>query len=130
MVLFRLYLWTKIKKYQDKKYIWSIWRWQILNPEKNWAIQIQINLRKVVEKIVKHQGEITQKLYQFYAKLFSKRIFIFDEDVANYLKKSSVYQNVLKKKWEHESEIIKNETKDALRNMKCNKITGKNGVTK
>lgn len=130
MVLFRLYLWTKIKKYQDKKYIWSIWRWQILNLEKNWAIQIQINLRKVVEKIVKHQGEITQKLYQFYAKLFSKRIFIFDEDVANYLKKSSVYQNVLKKKWEHESEIIKNETKDALRNMKCNKTTGKNGVTK
>lgn len=129
-MLFRLYLWTKIKKYQDKKYIWSIWRWQILNLEKNWAIQIQINLRKVVEKIVKHQGEITQKLYQFYAKLFSKRIFIFDEDVANYLKKSSVYQNVLKKKWEHESEIIKNETKDALRNMKCNKTTGKNGVTK
>lgn len=127
---FRLYLWTKIKKYQDKKYIWSIWRWQILNLEKNWAIQIQINLRKVVEKIVKHQGEIIQKLYQFYAKLFSKRIFIFDEDVANYLKKSSVYQNVLKKKWEHESEIIKNETKDALRNMKCNKTTGKNGVTK
>ena len=101
-----------------------------MNLEKNWAIQIQINLRKVVEKIVKHQGEIIQKLYQFYAKLFSKRIFIFDEDVANYLKKSSVYQNVLKKKWEHESEIIKNETKDALRNMKCNKITGKNGVTK
>ena len=45
-----------------------------------------MNLRKVVEKIVKHQGEIIQKLYQFYAKLFSKRIFIFDEDVANYLK--------------------------------------------
>lgn len=61
---------------------------KMANPdlEKNWAIQIQINLRKLVEKKVKHQGEIIQKLYQFYAKLFSKIIFIFDEDVANYLK--------------------------------------------
>ena len=45
-----------------------------------------MRLLEIGEKEIKDQSEILQNLYQFYEEIFSKKVPISNEVIANYLK--------------------------------------------
>ena len=94
--------------------------------EKNWAIQNQIRLLKIGQKEIKDQSKILQNLYHFYEELFSKDVSSSNEVTEHYLKNISLPKLIKEQDEQCEGEITKNEVKDALGNMTCNKAPENN----
>ena len=82
-----------------------------------------------MKRKLKDQNEIQQSLYQYYEKLFPKKVFNSNEVIAHYLKDFSLPKLTKEQSQQCEGEITENAVKDALGNMICNKTPENDGLT-
>ena len=68
-------------------------------------------------------------MYQFYEKLFSKKVSNSNEVIAHHLKNAILPKLTQEQSEQCEGGETENEVKDTLGNMICNKTPGNDGLT-